>query len=87
MVNVVVWSKPNCPECNKATQLLDSRMIAYETRKIGDGWTKEQLLEVAPEARSVPQIFIYNKLIGGCNALVQYIEETGFNGSGHSTGN
>jgi glutaredoxin 3 len=87
MTNVVVWSKPNCPECNKAISILTSYNIAYEVRKIGEGWTREQLLEVAPEARSVPQVFIYNNLIGGAGALEKYIEETGFNGSGHSLGN
>jgi glutaredoxin 3 len=49
--------------------LLNSKNIPTEIRKIGDGWTKEQLLEAVPTARSVPQIFLDEELIGGFNEL------------------
>jgi glutaredoxin 3 len=86
MSNVIVWSKENCPSCSKAMSLLDKLNISYETRKIGEGWTKEQLLEEVPTARSVPQIIINGQTIGGYENLTTYIEETGFNGTGHSIG-
>ena len=40
-----------------------------EERMIGDGWTKEQLLEAVPTARTVPQIILKGKLIGGYDQL------------------
>jgi glutaredoxin 3 len=40
-----------------------------EERKIGDGWTKEQLLESVPDARSVPQVFLDGAYVGGINEL------------------
>lgn len=52
------------------------RNISFEERKIGDTWTKEQLLESVPTARSVPQIFLYGNYVGGFNELQRYIEET-----------
>jgi glutaredoxin len=83
-MTVVVWSKYQCANCEKAKNLLKSKNVQFEERKIGDGWTKEDLLESVPDARSVPQIFINNNLVGGYNELVAYIEETGFNGTGHT---
>jgi glutaredoxin len=83
-MTVVVWSKYQCPNCEKAKNLLKSKNIEFEERKIGDGWTKEDLLESVPNARSVPQIFINSNLVGGYNELVTYIENTGFNGTGHT---
>lgn len=68
-MKAIVWSKYNCPYCEQAKQLLAQRGISYEERKIGDGYTKEELLESVPGARSVPQIFLDDELIGGFNEL------------------
>ena len=68
-MKATVWSKPACPHCDQAIALLASKNIETEIRKIGDGWTKEQLLEAVPTARSVPQIFLDEELIGGFNEL------------------
>ena len=51
------------------------RGIQFEERKIGDGYTKEELLEAVPTARSVPQIFLDDKLIGGFTELEKYLKE------------
>ena len=56
--------------------LLEQRNIAYEEKKIGYGYTRENLLEAVPTARSVPQIFVNNNYIGGFTELRKYIEET-----------
>jgi glutaredoxin 3 len=75
-MKAVVWSKYNCPYCDQAKALLTQRGIEFEERKIGDGYTKEELLEAVPNARTVPQIFLNNQLIGGFTELQKYIEET-----------
>jgi len=83
MSNVIIWSKYNCPYCDQAKALLTQRDVQFEERKIGDGYTKEELLEAVPNARTVPQIIINGNLIGGFTELRKYIDETGFNGSGY----
>lgn len=75
-MKAVVWSKYNCSYCDQAKALLTQRGIAFEERKIGDGYTKEELLEAVPNARTVPQIFLNDQLIGGFTELQKYIEET-----------
>lgn len=85
-MSVIVWSKDQCPYCDQAKALLLQRNIAFEERKIGHGYTKEQLLESVPTARTVPQIIINGQSIGGFNELRKYIEETGFTGNGHTVG-
>ena len=73
MNNVVLWSKYHCPYCDQAKALLKQRGIPFEERKIGDGWSKEELLEAIPTARTVPQIIINEKLIGGFTELKEYL--------------
>jgi glutaredoxin len=71
-MKAIVWSKYYCPYCDKAKALLKMRGVEFEERKIGDGYTREELLEVVPNARTVPQIFIDNQLIGGYTELENY---------------
>jgi glutaredoxin len=75
-MKAIVWSKDNCTFCDQAKALLEQRNIAYEERKIGYGFSREDLLEAVPTARTVPQIFVNNNHIGGFTELRKYIEET-----------
>ncbi len=74
-MKAIVWSKYHCPYCDQAKALLTQRGIAFEERKIGDGYSKEDLLEAVPTARTVPQIFLDENLIGGFTELKKYLEE------------
>jgi glutaredoxin 3 len=69
MTTAIIWSRDNCPYCVQAKALLEQKGIEFEERKIGDGWTKEQLLEAVPNARTVPQIFLNDELVGGYTDL------------------
>ena len=73
-MKAIVWSKYHCPFCDQAKALLKSRDIQFEEKKIGDGYTKEELLEHIPSARTVPQIIIDGELIGGFNELRKFLE-------------
>lgn len=69
-MKVIIWSKDQCAFCDQAKRLLESKNIDYEERNINRGpWTKEQLLEAVPQARSVPQIFVDDEYVGGFNEL------------------
>lgn len=74
-MKVILWSKYHCPYCDQAKALLNQRGIEFEERKIGDGWVKEDLLESIPNARTVPQIVINDKVIGGFSDLKKYLYE------------
>ena len=69
MTKAVVWSKDSCPFCVQAKALLTQKGIAFEEKKIGDGYTREELLEAVPNARTVPQIFLDGELVGGFTEL------------------
>lgn len=68
-MRAIVWSKYHCSYCDQAKQLLKAKGIEFEERKIGDGWTKEELLEAVPTARTVPQIFLDEEYVGGFTEL------------------
>jgi glutaredoxin len=74
-MKATVWSKYSCTFCEQAKALLNSHNIEYEERRIGDGWTREDLLEAVPTARTVPQIFMDGKLIGGFVELREHLNQ------------
>ena len=74
-MKALIWTKDHCPYCVQAKALLTQKGIEIEERKIGHSWTKEQLLESVPTARTVPQIFLDDKLIGGHDDLIKYFNE------------
>lgn len=74
-MKAVVWSKYHCPYCDQAKALLKQRGIMFEERKIGDGYTREELMEAVPDARTVPQIFVDEQLIGGFTELKTFLEK------------
>jgi glutaredoxin len=74
-MKATVWSKYNCPYCDQAKALLTQKGYTIEERKIGDGYTKEDLLEAVPTARTVPQIFLNEELIGGFTELKKKLTE------------
>ena len=73
-MKAVVWSKDNCPYCEQAKALLKMKGIEFEEKKIGDGYTTEEVLEAVPGARTVPQIFIDEQLIGGFQELKTHLQ-------------
>ena len=75
-MTAIVWSKYHCPYCDQAKALLTQKGIKFEERKIGDGWSKEELLEAIPTARTVPQIIMNGVLIGGFTELKQKLTES-----------
>ena len=76
-MKALIWSRDYCIYCEHAKMLLNEKGVQYEERKIGSTWTKEQLLESVPTAKSVPQIFIDGQHIGGYKELREYFDKLG----------
>ena len=72
-MKAVVWSKDACPFCVQAKALLELRGIEYEERNVSTDWTREQLLEAVPDARTLPQIFLDGQHIGGFTDLRSHL--------------
>ena len=72
-MKAIVWSKNACPFCDQAKKLLGSKGIEFEERNVSTDWTKEQLLEAVPTARTLPQIFLDDNYIGGFTELRRHL--------------
>ena len=67
-VEIYTWS--SCPFCIQAKMLLDQKGVDYTEYTIdGDEDARAEMAQRANGRRSLPQIFINNHHIGGCDDL------------------
>jgi len=75
MARAIIWTKDVCNFCTAAKTLMNNKGIDFEEKKVGQGYTKEQLLEAVPTARTVPQIFLDGNYVGGYTELKALLDE------------
>jgi glutaredoxin 3 len=67
-VEIYTWS--SCPFCIRAKALLDRKGVKYAEYVIdGDEQARDKMSQRANGRRSVPQIFINDRHIGGCDDI------------------
>ena len=81
---IEIYGKPQCPHCDAAKRLCETRGLKYTYKQLGADFTREEVLELFPGARTFPQIKVGGTSIGGYDKLGTYLEETGYNGTGHT---
>ena len=76
---IEIYSKPNCTYCVKAKNLVKTLGFEYKEKMFGkDFKTPDELFEaVGKQVRTMPQIMIDDKHIGGYNELVEYYADKG----------
>lgn len=86
-MDIVIYTKPNCPWCVKAKELMKKLHLEYSEKILDVDYTRDELRELvngsAPVSMTppltVPQIFVYNKRIGGYEEFVDYCDNHGLN--------
>ena len=81
---ITIYGKTACPYCVRAKALCESRGFAYEYKQLDEDFTREDVMETFPGARTFPQIIISGNKIVGYDQMIKYIEDTNYNGTGHS---
>lgn len=81
---IEIWGKPACPSCIKAKQFCETRQLKFKYLELGKDFEREKVLEQFPTARTFPQIRINDKAIGGYEQFVDYVEATGYTGTGYT---
>lgn len=71
--DAIIWTQLNCKYCMLAKEHLLKNGYTYTEKVIGGNYTKKQLLDEVPSARSVPQIFINGSYIGDYNDLIKAV--------------
>ena len=77
-MNILIYSKANCPNCDTAVQLLQRHSLAYTEVDIeAEEDRRRALLAQYPEARQMPQVFINGQRVGGLAGLQAALRQVG----------
>ena len=72
-MKIEIFSKDFCPACDKAIHkaqaMIQETTNTVEVFKLGRDFTREELMEQFPTARTFPQIIFMGEKIGGYNEL------------------
>ena len=71
MPPVTIYTKLWCPYCDAAKALLQRKNVAFDEISVdGDPKAQNAMAERANGRRTVPQIFIGETHVGGCDDLI-----------------
>ena len=76
MAHIQIYTTQYCPYCVHAKALLDKKNVAYQEIAVDDDSQKRIEMERKSNRHTVPQIFINDNPIGGCDEL-HHLESTG----------
>ena len=77
MAKVEIYTWNTCPVCRRAKELLNAKDVDFTEYDItGDDAARAKMIERTGGPKSVPQIFINDKLVGGCDDI-HLLEEKG----------
>ena len=71
MSKVQIYTTDWCPYCNAAKSLLDDKGVPYEEIDVTEPSLREAMIQRAHGRRTVPQIFIGETHVGGCDDLYE----------------
>ena len=76
-MNIIIYSKDNCPNCIAAKQLLSAKKLEYidVDVELGNRW--QNMLMEYPDAKQMPQIFINDQRVGGLAGLQAALQKLG----------
>lgn len=70
MKNVEIYTSPLCGFCHAAKRLLSQKGISFaEVDVLADPGRKPEMVQRANGSRTVPQIFVGEIHVGGCDEL------------------
>lgn len=70
MAKVIIYTKPGCPYCYRAMDLLERKGATFEEIAAAhDAKLKAEMVERSGGRRTYPQIFINGQHVGGCDDL------------------
>jgi len=77
-MNIVIYTKSNCPNCVAAKNLLNQKFgREYTELDAEDPMAMANLLNQYPDARQMPQIFIDGQRVGGLAGLQAALKQLG----------
>ena len=73
---IEVFGKPNCPQCEEVKSMLEMNSMDYKYYTLDKDFSRDELFEHFPTARTFPQVKDNGAVIGGIDEFKTYFEQT-----------
>ena len=71
MSQITIYTKPYCPYCIRAVELLETKGVAFaEIEAAFDPDKRQEMMQRSGGRATFPQIFIDDRHIGGCDDMM-----------------
>ena len=70
---IEIYGKTQCPYCDMAKALCEQKGLDFEYKLFGKDFSREELMETFPGARTFPQIIVDGNKIGGYTELKEHL--------------
>ncbi len=74
-MNFTVYSKEDCPYCEKVKQVLELTKLQYVVYTLNKEFTKEEFYSEFGEGSTFPQVICGTKKLGGCVDTIKFLKE------------
>ena len=74
-MNFAVYSKNECPYCDKIKKILDLTKTSYVVYNLGEDFTKNQFISEFGKESTFPQVICDVKKLGGSIETIQFLKE------------
>ena len=74
-MNFTVYSKDDCPYCNKIKTVLELTNNNFVVYNLNKDFTKEEFYAEFGEGSTFPQVVCDDKRLGGCTETVKFLKE------------
>ena len=79
-MKIVIYSKNNCQFCTKAKHMVKTLGLEYTEKSLEKDFESDpskMIEDIGKPVRTMPQVKIDDKLVGGYNQLIEYFADKG----------
>ena len=74
-MNFAVYTKDNCPYCEKIKQVMDLTKLSYVVYNLNEHFDKKSFIDEFGQGSTFPQVVVEGKKLGGCVDAIEFLRE------------
>ncbi len=74
-MQITIYSKDNCPYCEKIKRVFDLLELSFAEYKLNEHFTRQNFIDQFGDEATFPRVLIDNDIIGGCVDTIAHLKE------------
>ena len=74
-MNFAVYTRDNCPYCEKIKQVMDLTKLSYVVYNLNEDFDRDSFYSEFGQGSTFPQVVVDGKKLGGCVDTIEFLRE------------